>query len=45
VYAGKDASGKLCPVFSSRLRGPDGRAVADGIRQQMRTFGEPAVTS
>lgn len=45
VFAGRDTSGRLCPVFASRLRGPDGRAVADGIRQQMRTFGEPAVSS
>lgn len=40
ALGGRDTSGRLCPVFALRLRGPDGRQVADGIRQQMRTWGE-----
>lgn len=40
VYAGKDNAGKLCPVFALRLRGPDGRRVADGLREQMRGWTE-----
>jgi hypothetical protein len=40
VYAGKDTAGQLCPVFALRLRGPDGRVLADGLRQTMRTWGE-----
>ena len=33
---GKDKTGTLCPVFTLRLRGPDGRQVADGVRAMMR---------
>ena len=36
TYGGRDKMGVLCPVFALRLRGPDGRAVADGIRALMR---------
>jgi hypothetical protein len=42
IFAGKDKTGKLCPVFALRLRGPDGRQCADAIRQTMRTWGEPS---
>lgn len=38
VFAGKDTAGKLCPVFSLRLR--EDRAVADVLRTAMRTYGE-----
>jgi len=41
VYAGKDSTGTMCPVFTSRLTGPDGRNVADLIRHTMRSWGEP----
>lgn len=34
------SSGQLCPVFALRLRGPDGRKVADGVRELMRAYGE-----
>lgn len=40
ALGGKDATGTLCPVFALRLRGPDGRIVADAIRTTMRTWGE-----
>lgn len=40
LYAGRDSSGSLCPVFALRLRGPDGRQVADSIRTTMRTWGD-----
>lgn len=40
VFAGKDSSGALCPVFALRLRGPDGRQASDGIRTLMRSWGE-----
>lgn len=33
-------SGRLCPVFALRLGGPDGRQLADSIRQTMRTWSE-----
>lgn len=42
VIGGRDTSGKMCPVFSLRLRGPDGRTIADGIRNTMRTWGDPS---
>jgi hypothetical protein len=42
AFAGSVSSGRLCPVFALRLRGPDGRKVADGVRDIMRTYGEPA---
>ncbi len=40
AFAGKDTAGQLCPVFALRLRGPDGRQVADSIRVTMRSWGE-----
>lgn len=36
TLAGRDSSGTLCPVFALRLRGPNGRDVADGVRAMMR---------
>jgi hypothetical protein len=44
MFAGRDRSGEMCPVFALRLRGPDGRQLADVIRQTMRgeTAAEPA---
>lgn len=36
VYGGRDQMGMLCPVFALRLRGPDGRGVADSVRSLMR---------
>ncbi len=36
TLGGRDTTGALCPVFALRLRGPDGRQVADGIRSLMR---------
>jgi hypothetical protein len=41
VVAGKDTAAQLCPVFALRLRGPEGRAIADSVRTQMQRFGEP----
>ena len=40
VLGGRDSAGKLCPVFALRLRGPDGRQVADSLRGTMRSWGE-----
>lgn len=40
IFSGKDSVGRLCPVFTLRLQGPDGRQIADGLRQQMRTWAE-----
>jgi hypothetical protein len=40
VFAGKDTAAQLCPVFALKLRGPEGREVADTLRSSMR--GEPA---
>lgn len=36
AIGGRDQMGTLCPVFALRLRGPDGRTVADGVRGLMR---------
>jgi hypothetical protein len=36
AFAGKDTAGQLCPVFALKLRGPEGRQVADSIRTAMR---------
>lgn len=41
MLGGRDTAGQMCPVFAARLRGPEGREVADAIRRNMRTFGEP----
>lgn len=41
LFAGKDTSGQLCPVFAARLRSPEGRGIADAIRTAMQRFGEP----
>jgi hypothetical protein len=40
AYSGRDTAGRLCPVFMLRLRGPDGRRVADAIRAQMQGWSE-----
>ncbi len=40
TLAGRDTSGRLCPVFVLRLRSPAGRKIVDGLREQMRTFDE-----
>lgn len=36
VFAGRDTAAQLCPVFALKLRGPEGRAVADTLRESMR---------
>jgi len=36
TFGGKDTAGQLCPVFALKLRSPEGREVADGIRKSMR---------
>lgn len=40
VLAGRDTSATLCPVFAVRLSGPDGRRLADSVREQMRGWGD-----
>jgi hypothetical protein len=40
VIGGRDSTGRLCPVFALRLRGPDGRVVAHSLRTAMRAWGE-----
>jgi hypothetical protein len=40
AYGGRDQTGTLCPVFALRLRGLDGRQVADSIRTTMRSWGD-----
>ena len=36
MFAGRDKTAHVCPVFALRLRGPDGRQVADQVRALMR---------
>jgi hypothetical protein len=36
VYAGRDTSAQVCPVFAVKLRSPEGRQIADGVRASMR---------
>lgn len=36
VYAGKDTSAQVCPVFALRLRSGSGRGIADSIRATMQ---------
>lgn len=36
MLGGRDTAAQLCPVFSLKLRAPEGRQIADGIRAQMR---------
>lgn len=36
LFAGKDTNAQLCPVFSLKLRSPEGRQVADMLRAEMR---------
>lgn len=40
ALGGKDTAAQLCPVFALKLRGPEGREIADTLRSSMR--GEPA---
>lgn len=43
TVAGRESSGKLCPVFAMRLRSIDGRKVADGVRKLMREWGSSEI--
>lgn len=36
TMGGRDTAAQCCPVFTLKLRGPDGRTIADGIRSSMR---------
>ena len=36
LFAGKDTAAQLCPVFALKLRGPEGRLIADTLRTSMR---------
>jgi hypothetical protein len=36
TLGGRDTAAQLCPVFALKLRGPEGRAVADTLRTSMR---------
>lgn len=36
MLAGRDTAAQLCPVFALKLRGPEGREVADTLRLSMR---------
>ena len=36
VFAGKDTAAQICPVFSLKLKSPEGRQMADSIRTAMR---------
>lgn len=36
IFAGKDTAAQLCPVFALKLRGPEGRELADNMRNWMR---------
>jgi hypothetical protein len=38
IFAGKDTSATLCPVFVNRLHSSDGRKVADAIRDMMQKW-------
>jgi hypothetical protein len=40
ILGGRDTSGRLCPVFALRLRGPEGRNLADVLRVQMQGWRE-----
>jgi hypothetical protein len=42
TFAGRDQAGRMCPVFALTLRSPEGRKLADAIRQMMRGGGEPS---
>jgi hypothetical protein len=42
ALGGLDQIGTLCPVFAARLTSPDGRRLADAIREQMRNWSETA---
>lgn len=40
VYGGRDSAAQLCPVLLVRFTGPDGRRIADGMRETMRNWQE-----
>jgi len=40
AFVGRDSSGRLCPVFALRLRGSDGRQIADSLKSTMQTWEE-----
>jgi hypothetical protein len=40
IFAGKDTTGELCPVFVNRLHSSDGRKVADTLREMMQGWAD-----
>ena len=38
VFAGKDTSASICPVFALRLRSFGGRQIADGLKASMQAW-------
>ena len=38
IYAGKDTSAQVCPVFGLRLRSSDGREIADTFKALMQEW-------
>jgi hypothetical protein len=42
TFGGRDQAGRMCPVFVLTLRSPEGRKLADSVRQMMRGGGEPS---
>lgn len=45
MFSGKDTSAQVCPVYSSRLRSSSGRALADGMKQQMLAWDDNEVAA
>ncbi len=42
VFAGKDTSAQVCPVFTLRLRSSNGRQIADGLKASMQRWDDQA---
>jgi hypothetical protein len=40
IYAGKDRSAEICPVFALRLRSSTGREISDSLKTQTKEFEE-----
>ncbi len=38
IFAGKDTSAQVCPVFALRLRSSGGRQIADGLKASMQAW-------
>ena len=43
LFSGKDLQAEVCPVFTTRVRGSNGRSIADLLRNSMKAWDDEEV--